>query len=333
MVVVCQQHLRAKPDPSRRGELLLTLLVLSCAAAALKAQDVYKTVDAQGHVVYSDQPDTSPMQTDRDQGNDSDSAAEMRANAPPPPLPNSDQPPCSEDGYLWTPGYWAWDGTAYYWVPGTWVAPARVGVLWTPGYWAFVDTVYVFRRGYWGPQVGYYGGINYGFGYGGVGFVGGRWIGNSFAYNRAVTNVNAKVIHNFYDEAVVHHIASNRVSYNGGPGGTTAIPSAQEKLAAAQLRLQQQPQRIHIQPSSPNPTPMGQAGSAHPENAVVPRQAVSNAPGAETAHRIVVPPAVSHTNYVRAPVNTTVRPLGATGQPNPPHTTPSASTRLLHLEK
>ena len=244
MPIVCRPCSRPAPDRSRRGGLLLALLLLSCPAAALKAQEVYRSVDAQGHVVYSDQPDMSPAQPDQDQGNFTDSAAAMRADDPPPPLPDSDQPPVVQDGYLWNPGYWSWDGTAYYWVPGAWVAPPRVGVLWTPGYWVFVDTAYVFHRGYWGPQVGYYGGINYGFGYGGVGFVGGRWIGNSFAYNSAVTHVNANAVHNVYAESVAHNGAFNRVSYNGGPGGATAVPSAQEKLAA-QLRLPQQPQLAH----------------------------------------------------------------------------------------
>ena len=55
--------------------------------------------------------------------------------------------------------------------------PAHVGVLWTPGYWGFVGGVYMFHAGYWGPHIGFYGGVNYGFGYGGVGFVGGRWRG------------------------------------------------------------------------------------------------------------------------------------------------------------
>ena len=42
----------------------------------------------------------------------------------PPPLPVYDQPPIPAPGYIWTPGYWAWDDdTGYYWVPGTWVLP------------------------------------------------------------------------------------------------------------------------------------------------------------------------------------------------------------------
>src|SRR5712692_3963837 len=45
---------------------------------------------------------------------------------PPPPLPVYEQPICPEEGYIWTPGYWAWDGDDYFWVPGTWVpAPER----------------------------------------------------------------------------------------------------------------------------------------------------------------------------------------------------------------
>src|SRR6516162_11244676 len=91
---------------------------------------------------------------------------DVQANEPPPPLPVYEQPPCPVEGYIWTPGYWAWGIGGYYWVPGTWVAPPRVGLLWTPGYWAFAGGVYAFHAGYWGPHVGFYGGVNYGFGYG-----------------------------------------------------------------------------------------------------------------------------------------------------------------------
>ena len=81
----------------------------------------------------------------------------------PPALPVYEQPPCPVEGYLWTPGYWAYGHHGYYWVPGVWVAPPRVGVLWTPGYWGWNEGVYVFHAGYWGPHIGFYGGVNYGF--------------------------------------------------------------------------------------------------------------------------------------------------------------------------
>ena len=52
----------------------------------------------------------------------------------PPALPVYEQPICPGDGYIWTPGYWAWDPDAgdYYWVPGTWILAPEVGYLWTP---------------------------------------------------------------------------------------------------------------------------------------------------------------------------------------------------------
>src|SRR5665213_3302073 len=78
----------------------------------------------------------------------------------PPALPVYAQPPCPGDGYLWTPGYWAYGPDGYYWVPGVWVTPPRVGVLWTPGYWGFVGGNYLWHAGYWGPHVGFYGGVN-----------------------------------------------------------------------------------------------------------------------------------------------------------------------------
>jgi len=89
-------------------------------------------------------------------------------NLAPPPLVVYDQPPIPGPGYIWTPGYWAWGPDGYYWVPGTWVYPPVVGVLWTPPWWGWVGGAYVFHVGYWGPHIGFYGGINYGFGYFGV---------------------------------------------------------------------------------------------------------------------------------------------------------------------
>ena len=110
---------------------------------------------------------------------------DIRTRVPPPPLREYDQPPAPGYGYLWTPGYWAWDDyeNQYYWVEGQWVLPPEAGYLWTPGYWGYDGDDYVFNEGYWGPTIGYYGGINYGFGYDGFGYDGGYWRGNDFYYN------------------------------------------------------------------------------------------------------------------------------------------------------
>ncbi len=156
----------------------------------------------------------------------------------PPALPVYVQPPCPTPGYLWTPGYWGYGGAGYYWVPGVWVSPPAVGLLWTPGYWGWGNGLYAWHAGYWGPHVGFYGGVNYGFGYGGVGFIGGDWRGGHFFYNTAVMHVNTTVIHNTYvDRTVVHNTyVNNRASFNGGPGGINARASGAEMQARSQAR-------------------------------------------------------------------------------------------------
>ncbi len=156
----------------------------------------------------------------------------------PPPLPVYEQPICPGDGYIWTPGYWAWDADDqdYYWVPGTWVEAPEVGYLWTPPWWGWDNGAFLFHEGYWGPVVGFYGGIDYGFGYFGNGFDGGRWQNNHFYYNRAVMNVNERDIHNVYDQRINHETV-NHVSFNGGPGGINARPTPQEERAAQERHI------------------------------------------------------------------------------------------------
>ena len=150
----------------------------------------------------------------------------------PPALPVYEQPLCPGAGYIWTPGYWAYGSEGYYWVPGTWVMAPEVGLLWTPGYWGWGGGGYAWHAGYWGPHVGFYGGINYGFGYGGVGYVGGRWDHGVFAYNTAVTRVDTRFVHTtFVDRTVIRETTVNRVSFNGGAGGLRVRASAQEEAA------------------------------------------------------------------------------------------------------
>ena len=157
----------------------------------------------------------------------------------PPALPVYEQPACPGDGYLWTPGYWAYGPVGYYWVPGVWVLPPRAGVLWTPGYWAFAGGAYGWHPGYWGPHVGFYGGINYGFGYTGVGFVGGMWAGSVFRYNTAVTSVNTTVVRNVYvNRTVINNTTVvNRASFNG-TGGIVASARPEELAAGREQHFQ-----------------------------------------------------------------------------------------------
>ena len=169
------------------------------------------------------------------QGPDDSGYAEQpteTADQPPPPLPDYQQPPPPGDDYMWTPGYWAWGPSGYYWVPGAWVEPPYMGALWTPGYWGFYGGRYSFYPGHWGMHIGFYGGINYGFGFVGLGYEGGYWRANHFFYNRVYNNVNMGSVHNVYSyHANVRVGNAARTSYRGGPGGVEARPRPSDAAA------------------------------------------------------------------------------------------------------
>ncbi|MFT3977012.1 MAG: hypothetical protein QM688_07870 [Sphingomonas bacterium] len=101
-------------------------------------------------------------------------------------------------------------------------------MLWTPAWWGWNSGAYIFHPGYWGPHVGFYGGIAYGFGYTGFGYQGGYWSGGHVFYNRTVNNITNVNVSNVYNRTVVNSTVT-RVSYNGGPGGVIARPSAAEQ--------------------------------------------------------------------------------------------------------
>ena len=79
--------------------------------------------------------------------------------------------------------------------------------------------------------MGYYGGVNYGYGYAGRGYQGGYWHGDQFDYNRSVNNIHNENIRDVYDRRVEDYTRDNRVSYNGGPQGVQARPSPAEVAA------------------------------------------------------------------------------------------------------
>ena len=101
-------------------------------------------------------------------------------------------------------------------MPGTWVLPPREGLLWTPGYWAWAGGSYLFHPGYRGDEVGYYGGVDYGYGYGGDGYDGGHWDQGHFVYNRELTGPHSYI------------------SFNGGKNGTQTHPTPQQKAFSKQ---------------------------------------------------------------------------------------------------
>jgi WXXGXW repeat (2 copies) len=196
----------------------------------------------------------------------------------PPVLPVYVQPVCPEPGLMWTPGYWAYGADGYYWVPGAWVPSPYVGALWTPGYWGWANGLYVFHGGYWGPHVGYYGGVNYGFGYGGIGFAGGVWRGGFFAYNTAVMHVGigggwgGRV---YEDRVAVDRgfvARDSHVAFSGGPGGIHHDPSPEERVAEHdQHRGPSDVQQHHAEAARADRTSYAKNNGGHPANGGVSR--------------------------------------------------------------
>lgn len=278
----------------------------------------------------------------------------VSVNIAPPELPVYEQPPCPGEGYLWTPGYWAWDSDYgdYYWVPGTWVLAPQPGYLWTPPYWGWSGVAFVFHEGYWGPRVGFYGGINYGYGYSGRGYEGGRWDRDRFYYNRSVNNVNVTQIHNVYNTTVVNNVNVTRVSYNGGNGGVTERPTQQEQQAererhvpavAAQQQHFEEARKDRALRASDNHGKPPIAATDKPAQfrggAVVPAKAGNytpppnrgpnspNRPGVNTAPKANKPAPAPAPNATRPPENRSDRPPNANRpapNANKPAPTPNA---------
>jgi hypothetical protein len=192
------------------------------------------------------------------------------------------------------------------------------GYLWTPGYWGWNGRAFAFNEGYWGPHVGFYGGVNYGFGYGGQGYEGGRWNNGQFEYNRAVNNVNETTIHNTYNTTVINNTTVNRVSYNGGSGGITAAPTAQDRTYA---------QEKHIAPVSAQAQQVAAARSNPQQRASVnqgkPAVAATPKPGAFSAG---VPAKEAGAPYKAEAKTTAAKPPAKTAAAQPAKNAPRPSS-------
>ena len=240
-------------------------------------------------------------------------------NIAPPELPVYEQPPVPGPGYIWTPGYWAWGGDDYYWVPGTWVEAPQPGYLWTPGYWGWNDGLYVWNGGYWGPHIGFYGGVNYGFGYVGHGYEGGYWDHGAFRYNSAYNNLHGDVhITNVYNHTVI--VDNNHTSFNGGHGGIQSRPSENELAAQREQHMAPVSAQIqHEQGARSNPTLRAAANHGRPPIAATPRA------GAFTGQGVV--PARAAT---AVPVHANAAPPAHAGSAPPGHAAGAAPAMAPH---
>ena len=217
--------------------------------------------------------------------------ADAATTAPiaPPALPDYDQPPIPAPGYIWTPGYWGYADAGYYWVPGTWVQPPTDRPVVDARLLGLERGVYAWNAGYWGLTVGFYGGIDYGFGYGGVGYDGGYWDHGHFAYNRTVNNFGGVHITNVYNRTVINN-DSRRISYNGGTGGLTARPTAQQEAYAHEHHLPPtREQTAHVDAARGNRSLLATENHRHPPIAATQRPGDLHTPGAVAARQAAQP--------------------------------------------
>jgi hypothetical protein len=233
----------------------------------------------------------------------------LSVDVAPPPIPVYEQPPMPGDGYMWTPGFWSYGDDGYFWVPGTWVQPPVAGVLWTPGYWGWSNGFYVYNAGYWGPHIGFYGGINYGYGYGGFGYYGGYWNHGGFYYNHGYNNFGGVHVVNVYDRTVVNNNVSH-VSFNGGAGGIVAAPRQEEMVAAHEQHLQPvDDQRLQVDAASHDRAMYAS------ENHGAPAVAATSHPGAFRGEGVVQARPVSEQDRPAIAKAEQARQVDSTGRP------------------
>jgi hypothetical protein len=66
----------------------------------------------------------------------------------PPPPPFEVIPVAPGPVYVWTPGYWSWQGS-WVWVRGAWVMPPRPKAVWVNGHWVYHHHGYTWVPGHW----------------------------------------------------------------------------------------------------------------------------------------------------------------------------------------
>jgi hypothetical protein len=177
--------------------------------------------------------------------------------------------------------------------------------------------------------VGFYGGIDYGFGYFGNGFWGGEWRGNTFYYNTAVMRVNTTVIRNVYVNRTVIENNNSHVAFNGGQGGVQARPTPQEEQYSHERHIPPvAAQTQHVQEARNNPELRASANRGKPPVAATVRPAdfkTGAVPAREAGGEYKAPPANAARGNEGRPDNEGRAPANAPTHANqlqPPKFTP-----------
>jgi hypothetical protein len=73
---------------------------------------------------------------------------------PSPPPPPATTAVTATTNLVWTPGYWAWNGSAYIWIEGAWRIPPQRGARWVAPTWTPRRGRVVLVPGGWSVRVG-----------------------------------------------------------------------------------------------------------------------------------------------------------------------------------
>jgi hypothetical protein len=155
--------LKAAPQVSSLAILAgLAALATGCVEHQVKYVPVYPA-----RTVYQVQPAPPPVVVQSQPVTVQAPPPSVAAPAPPPPKPAPPQqvvtqtvvvappkppveviPVAPGPMFVWTPGYWRWQGQ-WVWVRGTWVVPPYHRAVWVNGYWAHRHGGYVWVPGHW----------------------------------------------------------------------------------------------------------------------------------------------------------------------------------------
>jgi hypothetical protein len=74
----------------------------------------------------------------------------IKEEPPPIPAPQVEVPGTAPSpDYVWTPGYWEWNGSEYVWISGKWMEVSTPQATWVPGHWQQTGGGWMWVSGYW----------------------------------------------------------------------------------------------------------------------------------------------------------------------------------------
>jgi hypothetical protein len=76
-------------------------------------------------------------------------SADVIVNVRPPAAIVETRPVAPGVGYVWTPGYYRYDGGRHVWVGGAWVQPPRPHAVWVAHKWVHRRGGWVLVEGHW----------------------------------------------------------------------------------------------------------------------------------------------------------------------------------------